>query len=84
MDLNQELNQSVTGGRREKGNTICHVHIYGRDIIQSNLSIKANNGPSQSGLYIEVNYIGIFTFGPFLSDQYRQVFAIQRWPLRQV
>ena len=26
MDLNQELNQSVT----DKGNTICHIHIHDR------------------------------------------------------
>ena len=27
MDLNQELNQSVTDGRTDKGNTLCHIHI---------------------------------------------------------
>ena len=27
MDLNQELNKSVTDVRTDKGNTICYVHI---------------------------------------------------------
>ena len=32
MDLNQELHQSVTDVRTDKGNTICHVHIRKWDI----------------------------------------------------
>ena len=31
MDLNQELNQSVMDVQTDNSNTICHIHIRGRD-----------------------------------------------------
>ena len=42
MDLNQNFNQSVTDGRTDKGNTICHIHIRGRDINRQTVSILSN------------------------------------------